>query len=70
MTRSFDYWRSLANCCVMWRLTDDQAERAVLLDKIAAKCCEMERHGQVASVWHATALVMNRPCNCAQCRAP
>lgn len=65
--RSFDQWRELANCHVMWRVTDDQAERSVLLDKIAAKCGELERKGQVASIWHATALITGRPCNCGQC---
>lgn len=48
LTRTFDEWRDLANCNVMWRVTDDQAERAVLLDKIAAKCCELERRGEIA----------------------
>ncbi len=67
-TRTFDQWRELANCHVMWRVTDDQAERAVLLDKIAAKCGELERKGDVASIWHATALVTGYPCNCGQCR--
>ena len=68
MAQSFDYWRNLANCNLLWRVTDDQAERAVLLDKIAAKCGELERKGEVASIWHAISLVAGRPCNCAQCR--
>lgn len=64
---TFDQWRTLANCHVVWRVTDDQAERAVFLDKIAAKCCDLERKGEVASIWHAVALVTGRPCNCVQC---
>jgi hypothetical protein len=67
--RSFDYWRNLANCVVLWRVTDNQAERAVLLDHIAAKCCELERKGQVASIWHALALVTGKPCHCGQCNS-
>lgn len=67
ITRTFDQWRTLANCVILWRATDDQAERAVLLDKVAAKCCELERKGKTASIWHAFALVTGTPCNCRQC---
>lgn len=68
ITRSFDQWRDLANCSILWRVTDDQAERAVLLDKIAAECCEMERKGQIASIWHAHSVVTGTRCNCANCK--
>lgn len=65
--RTFDQWREIANCNVLWRVSDDQAERAVLLDRIAAKCCELERRGEVASIWHAHSLVSGHRCNCRQC---
>lgn len=67
MARSFDYWRTLANGNLTWRVTDDQAERAVLLDKIACKCCELEQKGEYVAVWHAVHLVTGKPCNCARC---
>ena len=69
ITRGFDEWRNLTNCCVTWYVADDQAERAVLLDKIACKCCELERKGQVVSIWYAIALVRGQPCRCGQCVA-
>lgn len=67
MTRSFQQWRELANCNILWRVTDDQEERAVLLDRVASKCCELERKGETASIWHALSLVIGKPCHCAHC---
>lgn len=70
MPRTYDQWRELANYHLAWRVTDDQAVRAVMLDDIAAKCAEMERKGQVASIWHAVHLVTGKPCQCGQCNPP
>ena len=65
--QSFECWRHLANCALLWRTSDDLAAREALLDKIAETCCELERKGEPASIWHALALVAQTPCQCARC---
>lgn len=67
MTRSYSQWRFLADCYITWQVTDDQAERAVFLDKIATQCCALEREGEIASIKHAVHLVTGEPCNCVRC---
>lgn len=68
---TFDRWRHLADCVILWRTTDDLAARNALLDKIAAKCIEIESGGGVASIWHATSLVLGTTrCPCFQCEPP
>ena len=60
-------WRHLADCQILWRASDAPQERALLLDKVAAKCCELEEQGRQASIWHALHLVTGNPCHCWQC---
>ncbi len=68
MTRTFTQWRYLADTTVLHRTTDDLPARMAFLDKIATACCELEKAGQTASIWHAVSLVTGRsPCPCGQC---
>jgi hypothetical protein len=67
MTRAFESWRHLADCNILWRTTDDMTERNALLDKVAAKCVELEAEGGPASIWHAHALILGTPCQCVAC---
>ena len=67
---TYKQWRHLANCSVVWRVSDDMTQRNMLLDKIAAKCVELESKGETACIWHSHFLVAKlSKCYCAKCNS-
>lgn len=70
MIRTLAQWRALADGGILWRADDDLAERAKLLDKVAACCVDLETTGGPANLWHAISIVTSTPCQCAVCNPP
>lgn len=60
-TNGFEYWHALARSSLPGATGEHYAE-------VARRCERIESDGGMPDIWHESAALMSRPCNCARCK--